>query len=94
MEILNEWVAGQCREAWQMRHPQWPEPTVENVLQDERTRLMPNPGPFDGYSEQTLSSTSLIHFQRNRYIDAAFPFRRAVATRRRCLRCPLPDQTA
>lgn len=39
------------------------------MLQDERTRLMPNPRPFDGYVEQTLrvSSTSLIHFQRNRY---------------------------
>lgn len=51
-----------------MRHPQWPELTVEDVLQDERTRLMPNPRPFDGYIEQTLrvSSTSLIHFQRNR----------------------------
>ena len=49
--------------------PQWPELTVEDVLQDERTRLMPNPRPFDGYIEQTLrvSSTSLIHFQRNRY---------------------------
>ena len=69
LEILNEWVAGQCREAWHMRHPQWPELTVEDVLQDERTRLMPNPRPFDGYVEQTLrvSSTSLIHFQRNRY---------------------------
>ncbi|WP_425129965.1 Mu transposase domain-containing protein, partial [Burkholderia vietnamiensis] len=46
-----------------------PELTVEDVLQDERTRLMPNPRPFDGYVEQTLrvSSTSLIHFQRNRY---------------------------
>ncbi len=52
-----------------MRHPQWPELTVEDVLQDERTRLMPNPRPFDGYIEQTLrvSSISLIHFQRNRY---------------------------
>ncbi|WP_265094970.1 IS21 family transposase [Burkholderia vietnamiensis] len=69
LELLNEWVAGQCRQAWQMRHPQWPELTVEDVLQDERTRLMPNPRPFDGYVEQTLrvSSTSLIHFQRNRY---------------------------
>jgi len=69
LESLNEWVAGQCRKAWRMRHPQWLELTVEDVLQDERTRLMPNPRPFDGYVEQTLrvSSTSLIHFQRNRY---------------------------
>lgn len=55
--------------AWHMRHPQWPELTVEDVLQDDRTQLMPNPRPFEGYIEQTLwvSSTSLIHFERNRY---------------------------
>lgn len=52
-----------------MRHSQWPELTVEDVLQDERTRLMLNPHPFDGYVEPFLrvSSTGLIHFQRNRY---------------------------
>ncbi|KVK90926.1 IS21 family transposase [Burkholderia cepacia] len=46
-----------------------PELTVEDVLQDERTRLMPNPRPFDGYIQQTLrvSLTSLVHFPRNRY---------------------------
>jgi hypothetical protein len=49
LETLNEWVSEQCHRAWQMRHPQWPELTVEDVLQDERTRLMPNPRPFDGY---------------------------------------------
>lgn len=52
-----------------MRHPQWPELPVEDVPPDERTLMMPNPRPIDGYIEQTLrvSSTSLIHFQRNRY---------------------------
>jgi len=51
------------------------------MLQDERTRLMPNPRRFDGYVEQTLrvSSTSLIHFQRNRY---SVPTEYAVAFRR------------
>ncbi|HDR9102460.1 TPA: IS21 family transposase [Burkholderia vietnamiensis] len=69
LETLNDWVSQRCRQAWQMRHPQWPELTVEDVLQDEHTRLMPNPRPFDGYVEQFLrvSSTGLIHFQRNRY---------------------------
>ncbi len=40
-----------------------------DVLQDEQTRLMPNPKPFDGYIEQPvrISATALIHFQRNRY---------------------------
>jgi transposase len=69
LEVLNEWIAEQCHRAWQVGHPQWPELTIEDVLQDERMQLMPNPRPFDGYVEQPLrvSSTSLIHFQRNRY---------------------------
>lgn len=42
---------------------------VAEVLQDERLQLMPMPKPFDGYVEQParVSSTSLIHFQKNRY---------------------------
>ncbi|MBU9597651.1 IS21 family transposase [Burkholderia multivorans] len=69
LEALNAWVADRCRQAWKMPHPQWPELSVEEVLEDERTQLMPNPRPFDGYVEQILrvSSTGLIHFQRNRY---------------------------
>jgi hypothetical protein len=52
-----------------MAHPQWPHLTIADVWQDEQTRLMPCPAPFDGYVEQPLrvSSTSLITFQRNRY---------------------------
>lgn len=39
------------------------------LLQDERARMMPNPRPFDGYVElpARVSSTSLVHFERNRY---------------------------
>ena len=38
-------------------------------MQDERARLMALPKAFDGYVEQPLrvTSTALIHFQRNRY---------------------------
>jgi transposase len=67
---LNGWLAGRCRAAWQeMRHPQWSELTIAECLQDERARLMPLPQPFDGYLEQPVrvSSTGLIHVQRNRY---------------------------
>jgi transposase len=67
---LNDWLAQRCRTAWDsMAHPQWPTMTVAEVLQDERLQLMPMPKPFDGYVEQPVrvSSTSLIHFQRNRY---------------------------
>ncbi|MFM0530018.1 IS21 family transposase [Paraburkholderia strydomiana] len=70
LDVLNVWLSERCRQAWlELRHPQWPELTVEEALQDERPRLMQNPKPFDGYIEQParVSSTSLIHFQRNRY---------------------------
>ena len=70
LDELNAWVAERCRSSWEsMRHPQWPELTVAEVLQDEQARLMPNPKPFDGYIEQPvrISATALIHFQRNRY---------------------------
>ena len=67
---LNDWLAERCQSAWEaMAHPQWPAMTVAEVLQDERLQLMPMPKRFDGYVEQPVrvSSTSLIHFQRNRY---------------------------
>jgi transposase len=67
---LNAWLAQRCQIAWDtMTHPQWPLMTIADVLQDERLHLMPLPKPFDGYVEQPVrvSSTSLIHFQRNRY---------------------------
>ncbi len=67
---LNDWLTQRCKSAWEtMAHPQWPTMTVADVLQDERLQLMPMPKPFDGYVEQSVrvSSTSLIHFQRNRY---------------------------
>ena len=67
---LNDWLAENCRQSWDdMAHPEWPEMKVAEVLQDERLQLMPVPKPFDGYVEQPVrvSSTSLIHFQKNRY---------------------------
>ena len=70
LETLNAWLAEQCRAVWQgAAHPEWPELTVADVLQDEQTRLMPPPRPFDGYVEfpARVSSTGLIHVQRNRY---------------------------
>ncbi len=70
LEELNEWLTAACRNAWpEMSHPEWPELTVADVLQDEQARLMPCPKPFDGYVEQPVrvSATALIHYQRNRY---------------------------
>jgi len=70
LEQVNAWVEKHCRDAWtEMMHPQWPTMTIADVLQDEQQKMMPCPRPFDGYVEQPVrvSSTSLIHFERNRY---------------------------
>ena len=42
---------------------------VAEVLQDEQAQLMPCPRPFDGYVEvlARVTSTALIHLERNRY---------------------------
>jgi len=67
---LNAWLERACRHAWEeLAHPEWPELSVADVWQDEANHLMPCPKPFDGYIEQPVrvSSTSLIHYQRNRY---------------------------
>lgn len=70
LEELNEWLAGECRKAWEeLNHPDWPTMKVVDVLQDEQLRLMPVPRPFDGYVEvlSRVSSTGLVHLQRNKY---------------------------
>ena len=67
---LNAWLVRACQDSWaELNHPDWPELTVADVMQDERSRLMALPKAFDGYVEQPLrvTSTALIHFQRNRY---------------------------
>jgi len=69
-EELNVWLAEQCRLAWsELNHPDYPTLKVADVLQDEQSRLMPVPKPFDGYVElmARVTSTALIHLERNRY---------------------------
>jgi hypothetical protein len=67
---LNNWLAERCTAAWsELNHPEYPAMKVADVLQDERTQLMPVPRPFDGYIEllARVSSTGLVHLERNRY---------------------------
>jgi transposase len=81
---LNARLAVRCREAWGLlRHPEFPERTVEALWQDERSALMPNPRPFDGYVERParVSATALIHTQRNRYSVPAEYAHRVVSVR-------------
>jgi transposase len=67
---LNIWLEKRCRLLWEeCRHPDYPDLSVADVLEQERTQLMPMPAPFDGYVEivARVSSTCLITVQRNRY---------------------------
>jgi transposase len=69
-EQLNDWLAEQCRLAWsELNHPDYPVMKVADVLQDEQLQLMPMPRAFDGYVEllARVSSTALVHLERNRY---------------------------
>lgn len=70
LDELNVWLGEQCRQAWaDMANPEWPALTIGELLQDELMQMLPNPQPFDGYVEKPVrvTSTALIHFQRNRY---------------------------
>ncbi|MCB1953764.1 MAG: IS21 family transposase, partial [Rhodocyclaceae bacterium] len=70
LDELNAWLGEQCRQAWaDMANPEWPALTIGELLQDELMQMLPNPKPFDGYVEKPVrvTSTALIHFQRNRY---------------------------
>jgi transposase len=67
---LNAWLAQRCRALWEtLRHPEHPDLSVAEVLDQERTQLMPMPTPFDGYVEKPsrVSSTCLVTVSRNRY---------------------------
>jgi len=67
---LNAWLAARCRALWQeVRHPEHGSFSVAEMLEHERSHLMPMPAPFDGYVEQParVSSTCLVTVARNRY---------------------------
>ena len=67
---LNAWLADRCRALWQeLRHPEHDQFSVAEMLEHERTHLMPMPRAFDGYVEKParVSSTCLVSVARNRY---------------------------
>ncbi len=67
---LNAWLGGRCRALWEeLRHPEYKELSVAEVLEQERTEMMPMTTPFDGYVEKSVrvSSTCLVSIGRNRY---------------------------
>jgi len=67
---LNAWLAERCRALWEeIRHPEYKQFSVAEMLEQERTELMPMPIAFDGYVERSakVSSTCLVAVARNRY---------------------------
>jgi hypothetical protein len=69
-EELNAWLGARCRALWsEIRHPEHPQFSVMEMLEQERSELMPMPSVFDGYIERSakVSSTCLVAVARNRY---------------------------
>jgi transposase len=67
---LNAWVGARCRSLWgDLRHPQFKEFSILEMLEQERVQMMPMPTAFDGYVEKSarVSSTCLVAAARNRY---------------------------
>jgi hypothetical protein len=67
---LNAWLGDRCRALWEeIRHPEFDQFSVAEMLDNERPHLMPMPEPFDGYVESParVSSTCLVAVARNRY---------------------------
>lgn len=73
---LNVWLEERCKQLWQqVPHPELPDQTIADLWLEEKRQLMPLPSSFDGYVEQTkrVTSTCLVHHERNRYsVPASF----------------------
>jgi len=69
-EALNAWLGERCRALWsEIRHPEYKQFSVLEMLAQELPEMMPMPAAFDGYVEReaSVSSTCLVSVQRNRY---------------------------
>ncbi|WP_442777475.1 IS21 family transposase [Sphaerotilus montanus] len=67
---LNIWLLARCRALWQeLRHTEYEDLTLAEMLEHEQPSLMPMVTPFDGYVETLgkVSSTCLVIEDRNRY---------------------------
>ena len=75
LDDLNAWLEQRCQALWtQTQHGSEPG-TIADVWAQEVEALMPVGRPFDGFVEYTkrVSSTCLIHIDRNRYsVPASF----------------------
>ncbi len=67
---LNLWLLARCRALWQeLRHTEYNDLSIAEMLEHEQPSLMPMVTPFDGYVETLgkVSSIGLVIHDRNRY---------------------------
>lgn len=67
---LNLWLLARCRALWhELRHTDYGDLTIAEMLEHEQPSLMPMVTPFDGYVETLgkVYSTCLVIEDRNRY---------------------------
>jgi transposase len=71
---LNAWLADRCvAYAKAHPHPERPERTVWEVFEEERPKLVPYRGRFDGFhaAPASVSKTCLVRFDSNKYSVSA-----------------------
>ena len=84
LEELNAWLGERCKALWaELRHPEHKAFSVAEMLELERSHLMPKPVDFDGYVQDVsrVSSTCLVTVARNRYSVPCELARQTVSTR-------------
>jgi transposase len=67
---LNLWLLARCRALWhELRHAEYGDLSIAEMLEHEQPSLMPMVTPFDGYVETLgkVYSTCLVIEDRNRY---------------------------
>ena len=69
-EELNAWLLDKCVAfAKAHKHPELPDKTIWQVFEEERPKLVPVPGRFDGFHATlaSVSKTCLVRFDTNKY---------------------------
>jgi transposase len=69
-EELNAWLLDRCvAYAKAHHHPELPDRVIWDVFEEERSKLVGYPGPFNGFHAVTasVSKTCLVRFDNNKY---------------------------
>jgi hypothetical protein len=69
-EELNAWLLDKCiAYAKAHKHPEFADKTIWQAFEEERTKLVPVPGRFNGFhaTPASVSKTCLVRFDTNKY---------------------------